>query len=188
MTGCPEWHNSVVFISWIEENISLRPEQRYPSGCLSTCSTGKITTRISFFELHFRRSELDMSGSRRSPEAQGLVFGRPVHRLGESSAQRSPGRWKCHRSGARGSPISAGRRVCDQLISAAEISGAARNSLDTASQLHSPPQTGQKEMSHGFTALRRRHHGHGAAQHREQPALRPDRSRRGHDQHLGDLS
>jgi len=34
MTVCPEWHNSVVFISWIEENISPRPEQRYPSGCL----------------------------------------------------------------------------------------------------------------------------------------------------------
>jgi hypothetical protein len=28
----PGGHNSAVFIAWIEENISLRPEQRYPSG------------------------------------------------------------------------------------------------------------------------------------------------------------
>jgi len=33
MTACPEWPNSVVFIFWIEENISLRPEQRHPGGC-----------------------------------------------------------------------------------------------------------------------------------------------------------
>ena len=27
-TGCPEWHNPVMFIVWIEENISLMPGQR----------------------------------------------------------------------------------------------------------------------------------------------------------------
>ena len=32
ITVCPEWHNSAVFIAWIEENISPRPQQRYPSG------------------------------------------------------------------------------------------------------------------------------------------------------------
>ena len=34
ITVCPEWHNPAVFIAWIEENISPRPEQRYPSGRL----------------------------------------------------------------------------------------------------------------------------------------------------------
>jgi hypothetical protein len=28
---CPEWHSPVVFIAWIEENISPRQEQRYPA-------------------------------------------------------------------------------------------------------------------------------------------------------------
>jgi hypothetical protein len=32
ITVCPEWHNSAVFIAWIEENISPGPERRYPSG------------------------------------------------------------------------------------------------------------------------------------------------------------
>ena len=35
LTACPEWHNPAVFIAWIEENISLRPQQQYPSGCLA---------------------------------------------------------------------------------------------------------------------------------------------------------
>ena len=34
ITVCPGWHNSVVFIAWIEENISPRPEQRSPRGCI----------------------------------------------------------------------------------------------------------------------------------------------------------
>ena len=34
ITVCPGWHNPAVFIAWIEENSSPRPEQRYPSGCL----------------------------------------------------------------------------------------------------------------------------------------------------------
>ena len=40
ITACPERHNPVVFIAWIEENISPRPEQRYPADALSTRSTG----------------------------------------------------------------------------------------------------------------------------------------------------
>jgi len=28
ITGCPEWHNPVMFIVWIEENISLMPGPR----------------------------------------------------------------------------------------------------------------------------------------------------------------
>jgi hypothetical protein len=40
ITVCPEWHNPVVFIAWIEENISPRPEQRYPEDALSRRSTG----------------------------------------------------------------------------------------------------------------------------------------------------
>ena len=35
ITVCPEWHSPVVFIAWIEENISPTPEQRYPSGHLA---------------------------------------------------------------------------------------------------------------------------------------------------------
>jgi hypothetical protein len=31
---CPEWHSPVVFIAWIEENISPRQEQRYPADAL----------------------------------------------------------------------------------------------------------------------------------------------------------
>ena len=34
ITTWPEWHNSAVFIAWIQENISPRPGQQYPSGCL----------------------------------------------------------------------------------------------------------------------------------------------------------
>jgi hypothetical protein len=34
ITVCPERNNPAVFTAWIEENISPRPEQRYPSGCL----------------------------------------------------------------------------------------------------------------------------------------------------------
>jgi len=30
----PSGHNCAVLIAWIEENISPRPEQRYPGGCL----------------------------------------------------------------------------------------------------------------------------------------------------------
>jgi len=58
--ACPEWHSPAVFIAWIEENISPRQEQRYPADALSL----QMTTRI--FELHFCRSELDLSGRRRS--------------------------------------------------------------------------------------------------------------------------
>ena len=36
----PGGHNSAVLIAWIEENISPRPEQRYPGDALSTRSTG----------------------------------------------------------------------------------------------------------------------------------------------------
>jgi hypothetical protein len=41
ITVCPEWHNSAVLIAWIEENISPRPKQRYPSGCLA-CTPGRV--------------------------------------------------------------------------------------------------------------------------------------------------
>jgi hypothetical protein len=41
ITVCPEWHNSAVLIAWIEENISPRPEQRHPSGCLA-CTPGRV--------------------------------------------------------------------------------------------------------------------------------------------------
>ena len=36
-------------------------------------------------------------------------------------------------------------------------------------------------MSHGFTALRRRHHGHGASRHREHADRRPDQIAAGED-------
>jgi len=39
ITVCPEQHNPVVFIAWIEENISPTPAQRYPADALSTRST-----------------------------------------------------------------------------------------------------------------------------------------------------
>jgi hypothetical protein len=35
LTACPERQNPVVFIGWIEENISPRPQQRCPDGCLA---------------------------------------------------------------------------------------------------------------------------------------------------------
>ena len=41
ITVCPEWHNPAVFIAWIEENISPRPEQQYASGCLA-CTPGRV--------------------------------------------------------------------------------------------------------------------------------------------------
>ena len=41
ITACPGWHNSVVFIARIEENISPRPEQRYPGGTLA-CTLDRV--------------------------------------------------------------------------------------------------------------------------------------------------
>jgi len=46
---CPEWHNPALFIPWTGENISPRPEQRYPqqTPCLHAACE-QITTRINF--------------------------------------------------------------------------------------------------------------------------------------------
>ncbi len=41
ITVCPERHNPVVLIAWIEENISTTPEQRYPSGRL-VCTPDRV--------------------------------------------------------------------------------------------------------------------------------------------------
>ena len=41
ITTWPEWHNSAVFIAWIQENISPRPGQQYPSGCL-VCTIDRV--------------------------------------------------------------------------------------------------------------------------------------------------
>ena len=40
------------------------------------------------FEFRFRRSELGLSGTRRPRATPGLVFGCPVHMLGESSMHK----------------------------------------------------------------------------------------------------
>ena len=58
ITVCPEWHNPAAFIAWIEENISPRPEQRYPSGCLA-CTLGRADNDKDqiISELRFRRSD-----------------------------------------------------------------------------------------------------------------------------------
>jgi hypothetical protein len=58
ITVCPERHNPAVFIAWIEENISPRPEQRYPSGCLvDTLDQVDKRQELIIFEMSFRRSE-----------------------------------------------------------------------------------------------------------------------------------
>ena len=36
----PEGHNPTALIAWIEENISLRPQQRYTGGLLPKCLAG----------------------------------------------------------------------------------------------------------------------------------------------------
>ena len=64
ITVCPEWHNPAVFIAWavfitwIEENISPRPEQRYPGRCLA-CTLGRVDNdkNQTISGLRFRRSE-----------------------------------------------------------------------------------------------------------------------------------
>ena len=154
--------------------------QRMP--CLHA-RPGRYRPKLIIFELRFRRSGLDPSGTRRARDAPALSLAV----LCVGSEQQAWEKCKCHRPKARVPRQQVGH-ICDQLISAAKLAAPPEISLGTASQLHSLRKTRQRETSHGFTALRRRHHEHGAAQHREQPDRQPNRSRRGHDQHLGGLS
>jgi len=93
VTACPEWHNSVVFITWIEENISLRPERRYPGGCLA-CTLGRVDNdkNQKIFESRFRRSENPILAAPEAPDNPGLAFCRPEHKIRDLSAQRAGGK------------------------------------------------------------------------------------------------
>ena len=77
-----------MFIAWIEENISPRPEQRYSGGCLGYTIDWVNNDQINNFRVAFLQvRDLDLSGVR-DPGNLGLVFGRPEYKIRDLLAQR----------------------------------------------------------------------------------------------------
>lgn len=91
ITLCPEWHNTVVFIAWIEENTSPRPgqvsdTQRIP--CLHAVYTlDRVDNdQINYFRVRFRRSETSICAVPEALGNLGLAFGRTEHKIRDLSA------------------------------------------------------------------------------------------------------